>query len=175
MRGKCHLKNHNQITNGDPIFAEHLRNKSSLNQKARLIGEELSRVEGVLAIVLFGSTAKGTDTPESDLDLLIVTEREMENQLNKPLYDLMFRYDAPVEGLFLTYQELLMSIQEKNAIALGIFEGYQILYDKIGLEGLFSFQKKQIEEEWTYDNETGTWMRRNLMPSLKPQKHKRET
>ena len=169
------MKNPSQITSGDPVFAEYLRTKPSLTLKSRLIGEELSHFDGVLAIVLFGSTAKGTSTPESDIDLLIVTEREMEDQLNKPLYDLMFRYDAPVEGLFLTYEELLTSLQEKNALTLGILEAYQILNDKIGLEGLLSLRKSQMEEEWTFDKETGTWIRKSLMPTLKPHRNKRET
>ncbi len=167
------MKTRNQI-NEDPVFAEYLRNKPSLTLKARLIAEELSHIEGVLAIVLFGSTAKGTSTPDSDIDLLIVTEGEMEDQLNKPLYDLMFHYDAPVEGLFLTYEEFLMSLQEKNALALGILEAYQILHDKIGLEGLLSLKKKQMDEEWTYDKEVGTWIRKSLMPTLKPHRNKSE-
>ncbi len=171
--GKYQLKTPNQIISEDPVFAETLRTKSSLIMKARLIGEELSHLEGVLAIVLFGSTAKGTSTEESDIDLLIVTEREMEAQLNKRLYDLMMRYDVPVEGLFLTYEELLMSLQEKNALVLGIIESYQILQDKIGLQELFSLKKRLIEEEWHYDKETATWIRKNLMPILKPPRNKK--
>ena len=169
------MKIPNQIISGDPVFAEYLRTKSSLIMKARQFAAELSNHEGVLAVVLFGSIAKGTSTEDSDIDLLIVTEQDMEDQLNKPIYDLMFRYDAPVEALFLTYEELLMSLQEKNALALGILEAYQIFEDKIGLEALFSFKKRQIQEEWTYDNETGTWIRKSLMPTLKPQRNKRET
>ncbi len=172
---KYQLTNPTVIVHSDPVFAEFLQSRSSLSLRARLIAEELSRVEGVLAVVLFGSVAKGKATTESDIDLMIISESELEDRLNDTLYELMFRYDAPVEGLFLTYEELLMSLQEKSALALGILEAYRILYDRAGLEMLLALKKQQIQEEWTYDEEAEAWIRKSLLPTWRPRKNRRET
>ena len=61
----------------NPLALEYLKARIAPLSKARLIGEELGRDHRVLAAVLFGSVAKGKATEESDLDLMVITEGEL--------------------------------------------------------------------------------------------------
>jgi predicted nucleotidyltransferase len=164
------LKNPAEIIDSDPIFAQYVQGKASLKAKARLIVEEISRNDQIVSVILFGSLAKGKTTEESDIDLLIITEVETEEQLNNTVYDLMFKHDVPLEPVFLTYEDLIINLQARTAFIFGLLEGYQVLYDRGGVETLLSIKKKEIEEEWFFDKETQTWIQKKLAPTLKPLK-----
>jgi len=168
--GYYRLKDPTEIIDADPVFAQFLQGRASLKMRAKLIAEEMSRNREVVAVVLFGSVAKGEATDDSDVDMLVVTEREMEETLSGRLYDLMFKYDVPVEAVFLTYDDLIINLQAKTAFSFGLLEGYQILYDRGGVENLFSIKEKEIQENWIYDEEAGTWIQRRLLLTLKPLK-----
>ena len=135
--GRYRLKNPTEIMDADPVFAQSLQKEASLKVKARLIAEEISCNKEVVTVVLFGSVAKGKATEGSDIDILVVTESEMEETLSDTIYDLMFKYDVPVEAIFLTYEDLIINLQAKTAFSFGLLEGYQILYDRGGVENLF--------------------------------------
>jgi predicted nucleotidyltransferase len=164
------LKNPTEIINADPIFARYLQEKISLKVKAKLIAEEISQDEQVIAIILFGSVAKEQATEESDIDLLIVTDLPMEDKLNNIVYKLMFKHDVPVEAVFLTYDDLIINLQAKTAFTFGLLEGYQILYDRGGVENMLTIRKKEIQENWIYDEEAQAWIQKKLLPTLKLQK-----
>lgn len=164
------LKNPAEIINADPVFAKYLQEKTSLKVKAKLIAEEISHSEQVVAVILFGSVAKEQATEESDIDLLVVTEAEMEDQLNNVIYDLMFKHNVPVEAVFLTYDDLIINLQAKTAFFFGLIEGYEILYDRGGVENMLSIKEKEIRENWIYSEEAQAWLQKKLFPTLKPQR-----
>jgi len=164
------LKNPTEIINADPVFAQHLKGKISLKVKARLIAEEISQNDRVVSVILFGSVAKEEATAESDIDLLVVTEVEMEDQLSTTVYDVMFRYDVPVEAIFLPYEDLIINLQTKTAFSFGLLEGYQVLCDRGGVEELLSIKKNEIRENWIFDGEVQAWIQKKLIPTLKPPK-----
>lgn len=164
---KYRLENHVGIVNADPVFAQFLQTRASLDKKAQLIAEEISRNEQVVAVILFGSLARGEATEESDIDMLVVTEREIEDQLNDAVYRLMFKYDVPVEAVFLTYEDLLINLQAKTMFSFGLLEGYKVVYDRGGVENLLSIKKEEIKESWIYDEAAGAWIQKRLIPTLK--------
>jgi predicted nucleotidyltransferase len=164
------LKSPNEIIDGDPVFARYLQGKTSLKAKARLIAEEISRNERVVAVILFGSVAKEQASEESDVDLLVVTEAEMTDQLNNLVYDLMFKHDVPVEAIFLTYDDLIINLQAKTAFSFGLLESYQVLHDRGGVKNLLSIKKNEIQENWIFDEEAQAWIQKKLIPTLKPLK-----
>ncbi len=168
--GQYRLKNPTEIIDADPVFAQFLQRRASLKMKAKLIAEEISLNKEVVAVVLFGSVAKDEATDDSDIDMLVVTESEIEETLSSTLYDLMFKYDVPVEAIFLTYEDLIINLQAKTAFSFGLLEGYQTLYDHGGVENLFSIKRKEMLENWIYDEEAGAWIQRKLLPILKPLK-----
>ena len=160
-----------ETVNSDPIFAQYLQKKLPLEAKARLITEEVRRDERVVSVILFGSVAKGKTSMESDIDLLIVTEEEAEDTLTETIYNLMFKYDTPIEAIFQTYDGLIANLQAKTALSFGLLEGYQVLYDRGGVEGLLSIKKRELEREWIHDKEAETWIQKRLLPTLKQLKN----
>ncbi len=164
------LQSPTEIVDADPVFAQYIQREVPLKVKAGLIAEEISQNAQVVAVILYGSLAKEQATEESDIDLLVITEKDIEDQLNVMVYNLMFKHDAPVEAVFLTYDDLVINLQAKTAFSFGLLEGYQILYDRGGLESMLSIRKKEIQEDWFYDEEAQAWIQKKLIPTLKLQK-----
>ena len=50
----------------------------------------LSRRFPVERVILFGSKARGTDDPDSDIDLLVLTSRELDRRERNALIDALF-------------------------------------------------------------------------------------
>ena len=168
--GSYRLCNPEEIFDADPFFKEFLRVRSSLKAKARLIAEEIAHNKGVIAIILFGSVIKEKSSIDSDIDLVVVTEKEMEEELNEKLYNLMFKYEVPIEAIFLTYEDLLVNLQAGTTFSFGLLEGYQVLYDCVGVEKLLAIKKEEIEKNWIYDEESGAWIQKKLLPILRRQR-----
>lgn len=164
------LKEPSEIIAANPVFAQFLQGEASLIAKAKLIVEEMSRNEGIVAIILFGSAAKGKAAEDSDIDLLVVTEGEMEETLNDLVYKLMFKYNVPVETIFLTYDDLIVNLQAKTTFSFGLLEGYKVLFDRGGVNTLLGIKRKGIEDNWIYDEEAGAWFQKRVMSTLKQQK-----
>jgi len=165
------LKNPVEIINSHPIFTQLLHKGLPLEVKARLIASEVCRDEQVVAVALFGSVAKGKANEESDIDLLIVTEGEAEDKLTETVHKLMFKYDVPIEAVFLTYNDLIANLQAKTTFSFGLLEAYQVLYDRGGVEGILSIKKRELEKEWVYDREVETWIQKKLRSTLKQPKN----
>jgi len=147
----------------DALAKEFFKAAAAPAGKARMIANELGQNRNVLAVVLFGSVAKGKITEESDLDLLLITKSEVE--LNEEIYELAFRYDVPIEATFMSFEELLSHVQAKTTFLLGILEGYEVLFDRAGVEYILSFSKTIVEEKFSYDEEAGAWIRKSALPT----------
>lgn len=145
--GRYQLKNTTEIIKSEPVFAQFLQRSISREVKARLIAEEIGEVEHVLAVILFGSVAKGKATEESDIDLLIVTQGGLEEQLNSLVYSLMFKCDVPVEAAFQTLDEFIINLQAATASAFGLLEGYKVLYDRVEVQGVITLQAERAPDE----------------------------
>jgi len=164
------LKGLAEIVAADLVFAQFLQGELSLTAKARLIAEEIGHNKGVIAVILFGSVAKGKVAEDSDIDLLVVTEREMEERLNYVIYNLMFKYHVPVEAIFLTFDDLIINLQAKTTFSFGLLEGYKVLFDQGGVKTLLDIKKKAIQDDWFYDEEVGAWFQKRVLFTLKQRK-----
>ena len=78
---------------------------------------------GVLKIVLFGSHAKGTAQPESDIDVLVVAGRESESReaVADAAFEAQMRHAAAIEPVVMSVDELfpVTSYFVKNALETG--------------------------------------------------------
>jgi len=63
-------------------------------------GEALRRLAGVRSVVLFGSTARGTATEDSDIDLFIECTKRAEGRVRRLLHDLASQFDVPITPVF---------------------------------------------------------------------------
>ena len=92
--------------------------KSLLNNfKDYLLNSELK--DHIAKIILYGSHAKGTGTPDSDVDILIFTTdgMDVEKALMDKVYDFMIEQNAPLEvltsgldGLFLNQDYFIYNV-----------------------------------------------------------------
>jgi len=166
------LKNPEHIIGSDPAFAMFLPDRISLRSKAKLMAEELGSDERILAVILFGSLARNEVSEESDIDLLVVAEEDVEEELNRKAYDLMFKYDVPVDVICLTLEDLIINLNEETAFAFSILESYEVLFDRDGVETLLSIRRKKLMRDWIYDGEAGAWIKKKLKYTLKQPKAK---
>jgi predicted nucleotidyltransferase len=63
----------------------------------------------VAEVRLFGSKTRGTDDPESDIDLLVLTSREISwrerNAMTDAIYDIQMKYDVVISLLVISQKE----------------------------------------------------------------------
>ena len=58
---------------------------------------------------IYGSKAVGTDTPGSDIDIMIVLEQtspEIESQIDDTIFDINLKYDCLISAIFFSIDEL---------------------------------------------------------------------
>ena len=163
-RGREYFLARPDVLEGDPVALEYLRRSSSPRALAALAAGALSRDERVLAVILFGSAARGSWGEGSDLDLLVVTS---EGELYDEVYELSFRYLVPVEAVFLTLDEFLLHAGLMSSLVMGVLEGYEVLFDRVGLSGVLEALRRRALEEFEYDREAGAWIRRRG-PTTRP-------
>jgi predicted nucleotidyltransferase len=135
-------------------------------EKAARAAEFLARNEEVLAIILFGSVAKGRVTAESDIDLLLITSSKID--LTDDVYDAMVLVQAPIEALTITIKQFFRNLIDEPTMLFGILEGYEVLYDRHNVvRGLLKLKEAEIMKHWVYDAEEEIWLERRLMPYSK--------
>lgn len=81
-------------------------------------------------VILFGSTAKGTDTPDSDLDLLVVinvegSKRSLANDIDLALAD----RTIPLDLILLTPEQFERQKQVIGALAYQAMQEGKVVYD----------------------------------------------
>lgn len=140
-----------------------------LHAKAIGAANFIARDENVLAIVLFGSVAKGVATPESDIDLLVISLNE--SDLIDTVYATMVEVEASIEALTISFKQFLINLLDEPTMLFGILEGYEVLYDKLNVvKGLLKLKEMEIKKRWFYDLEEEIWLERRLLPFLKRRK-----
>jgi len=88
--------------------------------KQKIKEKLLSEVpERVLKIIIFGSYARGDETPDSDLDILIVVtdkSKKLEKQIFDIAYEIMWDYDfTPLISLEIMTEEHWQQLKNKNS------------------------------------------------------------
>lgn len=79
--------------------------KKALNDLKTILQENYR----LLDLKLYGSKAKGTDVPDSDLDIMIVLEDQspvIESQIDDLIFEINIKYDCFITALFFSRKEL---------------------------------------------------------------------
>lgn len=81
------------------------RDRAAIADAVRLLRSRFP----VERVILFGSKARGTDDPESDIDLLVLTSRELDrgerNALIDALFDIELDHDVVISPIILALKE----------------------------------------------------------------------
>lgn len=88
---------------------DHVKLKANDRQAIEAAIRLLKQKYPIDGIVLYGSKAKGTDDPESDIDLLVLTTRELtwreRNTITDALYDIQLQYGVVISTLVVSARE----------------------------------------------------------------------
>lgn len=99
----------------------------------------------LLSVVLYGSYAEGRETPYSDIDLLIITNRDFADWREKRAVEVALRRETlsiwQISPKIMTPEELLSAIENYNPLVLNAVSSGKILYDT----GIFKRAKKQFK------------------------------
>lgn len=90
--------------------------------------KQLEASFSILDLKLYGSKTQNTDTPESDIDLMIVLDQitpKIEAQIDKIVFDINLKYDCLISTLIFSTEEiqngpLSESPIYKNIIKFGV-------------------------------------------------------
>jgi predicted nucleotidyltransferase len=94
--------------------------------------------KNILSIILFGSYARGEETKNSDIDLLIITDKKVDT---KKMEDKLKEINLKISSLIFTKEEFKKKIYEFNHQLLEIFYWGKVLFEKdkkfLKLENLY--------------------------------------
>lgn len=108
-----------------------MRNKHKLIND---IKERILREINPVSILLFGSMAKGADTDDSDIDLLVVWDehKDLPNVKRRiMLRKLIGMIDSPVDILTCSLSELEAALAEQNSFTAQIVKEGELLYGRL--------------------------------------------
>ena len=82
-----------------------INEKTAINTLKGILSSKFSLID----FRIYGSKAKGTDSEDSDLDLMIVLEKvspEIESQIDDLIFELNIKYDCLITPLYFSKDEL---------------------------------------------------------------------
>lgn len=102
-----------------------------LKDIAKMIADELKAIPmEIIASAIYGSWAKGLQTDDSDIDILIIA-----NNINPKRHKQYLSINLPMDILLLTPQECISNFKNHNPLFLDIAVEGIILIDKDGFLG----------------------------------------
>lgn len=111
--------------------------KIKLNQKRyeKPLEEFVSKIlkrfnDELVSIILFGSVARSVATEYSDVDLLIITERENREEFDTEVLSCLLKYGVRIFPITCSKDELEFSVAHGNPLFYGFLTGYKTIYDK---------------------------------------------
>jgi predicted nucleotidyltransferase len=101
--------------------------ESDIRQVARRIGEA-ARAERVL---LFGSYARGTASPDSDVDLMVVAQSDLPRfKRSRALYRAIRPHPFPMDILVFTPEEVERGKEAKTSFVSAILDEARTVYER---------------------------------------------
>jgi predicted nucleotidyltransferase len=132
---------------------------------ARFLDQVIARIHNALggnliAIVLFGSFAKGTAHYASDLDLLVIaralpSSRKRDALLNDVFDDLIIETGIAVMPILMTERELRYAMQVRAPLLYGIITGYRVAW---GALPVFSKWEHFVRDHYRLSRKYDAWI-----------------
>lgn len=113
----------------DPKMNEEQDNilSKTIARAQRLLGQSL------ISVVLFGSRARGTATPGSDFDLLIIAQslpdRKQRRDLALDIAEVGFDYGLPIQIILTTQEEAEQAVATGAPLMFEIYDAHRLLFD----------------------------------------------
>jgi len=98
-----------------------------------------------VSLVLYGSTARGEDRPDSDLDILLIAEGSLPEAERKSLElkgEYLYRERRAISVIVYSRRDFAEAVKQGFPFVLGVASGYRVLHDPTGF---FREQMKAVE------------------------------
>lgn len=117
----------------EPLYALFKAEKERYSSIIESIQTLLGRFEVVLSAYFFGSAARGEETPESDLDLLVVlkegaTKEKIQDSLTELGTRLSIEYGITLSSVVLTTGEVHKQLNDRESFVVQAFESIHTVY-----------------------------------------------
>jgi predicted nucleotidyltransferase len=87
--------------------------------------------ENLVSVVLFGSRSRGTATARSDIDFIIILEREGDEEIIRNLrIDFIMKFSKKIDTICLTRNDALQNFKNISPLFATLALGIEIFYDK---------------------------------------------
>lgn len=118
--------------NRNSPYLMHLKNLFKIETKplielAKKFAERIKELSGVKCILLFGSVARGTASIDSDVDILVLTTKEVGEKVSKIASKLSAEAGKTIVPLVLKYDEFKKDYKEGESFAKSVFEDHRLL------------------------------------------------
>ena len=117
----------------EPLYALFKAERERYSSIIESIQTLLGRFEVVLSADFFGSAARGEETPESDLDLLVVlkegaTKEKIQDSLTELGTRLSIEYGITLSSVVLTTGEVHKQLNDRESFVVQAFESIHTVY-----------------------------------------------
>lgn len=115
--------------------------------------------KNLVSVVLFGSTARGLQDSRSDIDVLIVVEKEVDNNLFKDMrIDFLINYGVKLDTIVMDKKDVVDNFNYFSPLFLSFALGITILYDEEFFEKeYFTFLGRLKDENIKYVEGGKVW------------------
>jgi DNA-binding HxlR family transcriptional regulator len=132
--------------------------------QARRMADELAKLPFVRAIVLFGGVAQRRAHEYSDLDMIIVAGKPVDDLKKKVMLEISkqeSKYHITIEPLILSREDFLDNVYSREGgVVYGLAEGYEFFVDKTGeLAKILHDRVEEIKRSHEYLEEVRIWLR----------------
>lgn len=87
--------------------------------------------DNLISLVLFGSISRGLATPRSDMDFIIVLERDVGEEMIKNLrLDFLTKFSKKIDTICLSRNDAIENFESISPLFATLILGIKILYDK---------------------------------------------
>lgn len=133
--------------------------KEELGEK--IIESMLSSLDGdLLSVVLYGSYAEGRETQYSDIDILVILDKELSRWREKRQIEVSLRKEfssiAPVSPRVMTEKEFLSAFENYDPLVLNVLSSGKALYDT-GTFGKTRDRFEKVEHRKITRTSEGYW------------------
>ncbi|MBU6999412.1 MAG: nucleotidyltransferase domain-containing protein [Theionarchaea archaeon] len=124
--------------------------------------------ENLTSIVLFGSVARGLEDSRSDIDLLIVVDRDAESDLLKDIrIEMLLKYSVKLDMILMGKQDVTDNFEHFSPLFLSFVLGVSVLVDDDFFEReYFKFLNKLKEENIKYVEGGKVWDLREISSGI---------
>lgn len=140
-----------------PLYSHYLL------ERMQLVAEELQNFNEIVALIVFGSVAQGKANYDSDIDLLVVTqkwEEQVEQRILEVISKLAIKVGVPVEPIVISTSGLNTLLQQELQFLFGLLQGYTFIYDKANIAKRLHAKKEELESKYEYYEEIPIWLPR---------------